>query len=319
MTQPPYIVARQFSEPSDMRGLIQCLGVLAVAATTGTFTLLAWRWHYPWIALVGLIAHGNVCSLFVNAVHEMAHRRVFKTDWLHDLFGAIFGFLNWMDVKDYWATHRGHHVETLTPLDPELAGACRPIGWWTIVGSCFFNMPKFVASWLSTFRSPVKNGGWIFLSHEILFFITCFNGGWREWLILVTLAPFWFNWAELLLNYPQHAGLEVESDHAHRHDCGIVETGHIHNCDCGANKMIPLSEKVRSLRLPRWLSFLNWYMECHYEHHAYPSVPCYRLRELSEALGTKTETLWEAWRFIFKSRTPGRCGHGESPLRKLWR
>lgn len=117
------------------------------------------------------------------------------------------------------------------------------------------------------------------------------SGSW-EFVLLFTLAPFWFGWLELLVNYPQHAGMKIDSPHLH--------------------------ETTRSLKLPGWLSFLHWHMEFHVEHHQWPSVPCYRLRAFSAVAGTPTpQSLWRAWRDILRPRKPDECGHGSNPVERL--
>lgn len=277
----------------DSSGLIQSLGVLATATVTGALTFVAWRNGLWPLAFLALIAHGNVCSLFISAVHELSHGTVFKSEWLNGLFSHVFGFLNWTPVDAFWEQHRGHHGHTLQANDTELDGTCRALWAGTFIWSAVFNVPRFIGGIISNWN------GWIPITHLwlALFFIL---KGWWELVLIVNLAPFWFGWLELLLNYPQHAGLPLDA----------TDT----------------TKTTRSLKLPRWLSFLHWHMEYHLEHHIWPNVPCYHLPEfrkvdhsnLSPVL-PRQETLLEAWIFILLNRTPGRCGHGDNPLIKLVR
>lgn len=292
---------KPFCQRSDRLGLAQAAGVLLVATGTGAFTYICWRaahdpdthYHSLWFAaaLLGFIAHGNVCSLFISAVHEFAHGTVFKTRWLNAVFNRVYGLLNWTDSRDYFASHKAHHARTNHHDDAELHGSCRPLWIGTFLWSAVFNVPRF-------FGSLLKCRDWIWLSHASLTGIFLASGNW-ELIVLVQLAPFCFGWLELLVNYPQHAGMKLAAD--------------------------DLRETTRSLTLPSWLSFLHWHMEYHLEHHLHPAVPCYHLPELREALADDDpffpdqQTLLSSWSFILRNRTPGRCGHGPNPMKAILR
>lgn len=274
-----------FTTPLDRKGLLQSCGVLGVAVITGTLTYIMWKSGHPVLALAGLVVHGNVCSLFISGVHELSHGRVFKTKRLNKILANVFGFLNWTCPKEYIAIHSGHHGPTaLHKHDPEREITCRPLWIGTWVWSAVFNFPRAI---FGIINAPL----WIKLTHGLLLVVSTISGFGVAWLVLVTLAPFWFGWFELLLNYAQHGGMKLDAGE--------------------------LQDSTRSIRIPRWLSFIHWHMEYHLEHHMHPAVPCYNLPALSKALGTKRESLWQAWEFILSNRTQGRCGHGVSPLGKL--
>lgn len=267
----------------DALGLVQAIGVLLIAIGTGASTLAAWRMGYPGLALLGLVAHGNVCSLFISAVHELSHGTVFATRALNSFFGAVYGWLNWMSRGHYMSTHASHHKNTLGSDDAEVPGACRALWLGTWVWSAVFNFPRL---WSSA-RNYTGTG----VGLHLAFAAYCLLVGWWELVVLVTLAPFWFGWLELAVNYPQHAGMRLDA--------------------------ADLRDSTRSLKLPGWLSFLHWRMEYHLEHHLYPNVPCYRLPALRAALRANLpprRTLLQAWAEIWAHRGPGRCGHGPNPL-----
>ena len=46
---------------------------------------------------------------------------------------------------------------------------------------------------------------------------------------------------------------------------------------------------TRTVYLNKLLSFLNWNMNYHIEHHLYPSVPFYNLSKLNRLINNKTE------------------------------
>ena len=69
-------------------------------------------------------------------------------------------------------------------------------------------------------------------------------------------------WVDMI-SRAQHYGLEKNSD-------DILKT-------------------TRTVYLNKLLSFLNWNMNYHIEHHLYPSVPFYNLSKLNRLINNKTE------------------------------
>lgn len=272
---------------SDAKGFVQVLGVLAASFVTGAATLALYRHGHHALALLFLFIHGNVCSLWISGVHELAHGTVFRTRLLNVVFARIFGILNWTDTGSYMATHSTHHRSTLQHDDHEREITCRALWFGSWLWHSTVNLPKLVGC--------LFQPSWILAIHLLLGWTFVSNGLW-ELVILVSLAPFYFGGLELLLNYAQHAGMKKNSD--------------------------DLRESTRSLVLPAWLSFIHWHMEYHVEHHIYPSVPCYHLAQLREDIEVEAElppreTLFQAWKSILKTRRPGECGHGLNPMQRI--
>jgi fatty acid desaturase len=269
-------VNKHFYPRSDALGLKQCLGILAVVLVTGAASVVLFRCGYWITSILCLILHGNICSLFSSAVHELAHGTVFESKKLNGLFLRVFEFLNWTNAKQFMATHVSHHKHTLHDDDMERVGSCRKLWIGTWVWSSLFNLPRFI---VSAWRFPACA-----MLHAVIGFALVSTGNW-DVAVVIHLAPFLFGWLELFVNYPQHAGLPLNG------------TAH---------------ETTRSMQFPAWLSFLNWHMELHLEHHIYPSVPCYRLRALRQDLNDTLPALenpFAAWAFIFRQRSvKGKCG-----------
>jgi fatty acid desaturase len=76
--------------------------------------------------------------------------------------------------------------------------------------------------------------------------------------VLLSLGPFFNGWLFWLCNSTQHVGLQPGQP------------------DFRLN--------TRSFELHPLIRFLYWDMCYHIEHHMWPSVPCYRLKELHEAI-----------------------------------
>ena len=102
---------------SDLFGLLQTAGFLAVLAGTGG--LAAWSvGRLPWPAAVLLfLAHGTCSSFLVNGFHELVHDSVFRTRWLNRAFLWVFscnttqqiGFLD--KVSDFSVIYAYHHSQ----------------------------------------------------------------------------------------------------------------------------------------------------------------------------------------------------------------
>lgn len=273
-------------QSQDVCGFRQALGVLGIACLTGMLTFWLWRSGHWWLALPALVAHCNVCCMFLSGVHDLIHRSCFKTARLNSLFMRVFSFLYWMDGEKDAVQHWSHHGKTLHDNDLGLPDTCRPLWAGSVLWVGLFNLPRFV-------QVLRKCSLWILAGHALLAAVFILCGLW-ELLFLVTLAPFSFGWLLFLTLYPQHAAMKLNHD--------------------------DMRESTRSLTLPSWLSFLNWHGEYHLEHHLHPHVPCYQLAALSRELGDTIpapQTLWQAWRDILKKRQPGECGYGDNPLKLL--
>jgi len=86
------------------------LTTLLVRAAMGT------AWLIPAMATQGI----GIVHLF-SAQHEFAHRTAFRTRWLNDLFGSVFGTLIMLPHVNFRWEHTDHHSFTqATGRDPQL-------------------------------------------------------------------------------------------------------------------------------------------------------------------------------------------------------
>jgi fatty acid desaturase len=94
--------------------------------------------------------------------------------------------------------------------------------------------------------------------------------------VLVTLAPFYGNGFQWLLNNTQHTGL-IDNTPDYRLCC-------------------------RTILINPFFRFIYWNMNYHTEHHMYAAVPCYNLPKLHEYvkadLPPSRRGLVDAWREI---------------------
>jgi fatty acid desaturase len=113
---------RALSRKSDARGWLQAgsfAGALALT-TTGLLSAAA----FPAAAVVAIfIAHGVLLNCLYAGQHELSHWTAFRTKWLNDRIGELFGFLTLNPFHtDRWA-HFAHHRATQDPArDSELIG-----------------------------------------------------------------------------------------------------------------------------------------------------------------------------------------------------
>jgi len=270
---------KELGQKSDLRGLIQTVGHLAVLGLTGSCAWLAAdRLAWPWVALF-LFCHGTAYCFLLNGLHELVHRTVFRANWLNQVFIRVYSFLFGFGFNPffYWESHTEHHKYTLHPpddLELELPVPMSlkyflihcivdPVGFVKFLGKILrISCGHFKGEWeLALFpkSEPAKRRPVIWWSrtlligHGLLVGISFYLGYWML-PILITFAPYYGRVIAELVNQPQHIGL-ADNVPDYRLCCRTVT----HN---------------------RFLEFLSWYMTYHTEHHMYATVPCYNLPKL---------------------------------------
>ena len=118
----------------------------------------------------------------------------------------------------------------------------------------------------------------LLVGHVVLAVLSVATGLWPL-LLIVTFAPFTAQWLNLLVAFPQHAGLQP----------GVSDF----RLNSRTNDLGPI------------LSFLYCNMQYHIEHHMYASVPFYNLPKLRKAiehdLPPSSGGLIATWREILKA------------------
>jgi len=113
----------------------------------------------------------------------------------------------------------------------------------------------------------------VLATHVILAAVFVYFHLWIMFL-LVTFAPFYASWLQLLCGFPQHAGLQSNVPD-YRLCC-------------------------RTMILSPFVSFLYWQMNYHSEHHMYAAVPFFNLRKLRQAIESDLPPaprgLWVTWK-----------------------
>ena len=267
----------RLNQRSDLRGLLQCIGFLAVLVCSGG---LAWyvvgRTHII-VVLALIYLHGALYAFLVNGFHELCHKSVFKTQSLNILFRNIYSFLGWYNHVSFWASHQAHHRYTLHPPDDlEVVlpvkltlrsylqfAFINPRGFYlrmkSVLLMCFgiinseWEQALFPLDAVEQRRALFDWARLLLIGHLLIVIVSLYLGWWML-PILLTLAPFYGGGFQYLLNEAQHIGL--------------------------TDKVSDYRINTRTILLNPLLGFLYWQMNYHIEHHMYAAVPFYHLAEL---------------------------------------
>lgn len=102
---------------SDLAGAWAVGSTWAVVALT--YAALA-RWPHPLTFAVAVIVLGGRQLALSILMHEAAHRTLFRTRWLNDVFTDwACARVMWNDVARYRKHHLRHHTHAGTDLDPD--------------------------------------------------------------------------------------------------------------------------------------------------------------------------------------------------------
>lgn len=272
---------------SDWLGGAQAFGYLGLLALTGGIAFYsAGRW--PWWATVLLTFVYGTCFAFqINAVHELAHGTVFRTDSLNAALLRVFAFLGWINFCTFSASHARHHQFTLHPPDDlEVVFPVKitmrdffktgfvNLGYlkWAVGEALRIGRGRFEGEWeLALYppedrgkrRLPIRWAGYLLAGHAVIVvgatLAAIFVHPRFAMLIpLITLGKGYGGWLFFACNNAQHIGLE--------------------------NNVADFRFCARTIVINPVARFLYWSMNFHIEHHMYTQVPCYRLARLRRVI-----------------------------------
>ncbi len=266
---------------SDANGFAQAFGHLFVLGLTGGAVLVSaviWPW---WVTLLLLFLHGTAGSFMINAVHELVHKSVFRTQRLNEFFVRIFSFLGWINFEHFFASHMRHHQYTLHPPDDlEVVLPIRLMvrqfflegllnlhgGYKVVMNTVRLARGKFEGEWESRLflrddpdagRPVVRRARMLLAGHAAITVISLVLGWWLV-PVLTSLLPFYGSWLFFLCNNTQHIGLQ--------------------------DNVPDFRLCCRTFTVNPVVRFLYWHMNYHTEHHMYAAVPCYNLGALHRAI-----------------------------------
>ena len=311
-------VMSRLMKKSDLRGFCQCLLHLALFATTGTITYLAylqvnatnWPWSVP-LLLFCLFWHGTFAHFMGSvAVHELTHKTPFRTPALNDFFGYLFGFLTWYSPIGYRASHIKHHqVTTHRGLDGEII-LPQTLYWGTaeegdaiLPEKLDWNSFLFFLRLFLPFPDPVacwqRLVTWTRFACDDLKGIPMGPGGvwWTETILPESdrvLRRRYSNWARVVvIGHVALAAIFIATGHwflVILIDCSLTYAGWLTSV-VGLPQHIGMKPDTPDFRFccrtytcHPLLGFLYWNMQYHVEHHMFPAVPFYNLPALRKTI-----------------------------------
>ena len=261
---------RSLCVPSDARGAQQTLSHLAVIAVSGTGL---WLLRDSWWAVPIIAMHGVLLNFLYAGQHELSHWTVFKTGWLNEWVGRLFGFVLFYPRTFDQVQHMAHHRFTQDwARDGELARARYTLSsyllwmsglnyWYTRWRRILrFSMGVVTEAYLPVKRHPelIREARLHMAGYALIAGVSLTTRSWAA--VILWLAPMLaLKCVHQLQNTIEHLGLPHE-------DNVLVNT-----------------RSTRTNALMRWL---GWQMQYHTAHHAFPGVPFHRLHELHEVIFT---------------------------------
>ncbi|MDB5479894.1 MAG: rhizopine catabolism protein [Caulobacteraceae bacterium] len=260
---------RAISRKSDLRGWLQA-GSFAGALAVTTAGLLNARALTAVAVAAIFIAHGVLLNCLYAGQHELSHWTAFRTKWLNDRVGELFGFLTLNPFHtDRWA-HFAHHRSTQDPgRDSELVGMnpFTPLTYaLNLVGIDFWRR-RIVAILRAAAGQGLEADYWLTpaqaravvlearVTVALWLVIAAASAGAGSWLA-VTL------WVGPLLTTKVVHQLQNTGEHTEMpHDPDIFRN-------------------TRTLVGPPPMRWLMWNMSYHTAHHAFPGVPFHALQAL---------------------------------------
>ncbi|MDJ0631328.1 MAG: fatty acid desaturase [Rhodobacter sp.] len=271
---------RALMQRSDLAGVLQLGSHLGAIALSGTGLWLTWG---TWAAVPVFMVHGVLLNFLYAAQHELSHGTVFQTKWPNMVFGRSIGFLM-IFARDFdWIQHSAHHQYTQNwEKDGELARAPYTLRsyllwmtgvtyWWTRAAR-MLRLARGVV--LEPYIRPDQHGlviaeaRWHLAGYAVVAVVSL--AAQSPAALILWLAPMVaMKPVHQLQNTIEHLGLSHESD---------------------------IFRNTRSTRTNAVMRWLCWQMPYHTAHHAFPSVPFWRLKDLdAELRGNGAEPYAMGW------------------------
>ena len=255
---------KDLSRRSDLRGGIQTGSHFAAIAATGT---ILWLTRSTLFAIPVFLLHGVLINYLYAGQHEFSHATVFKSRGLNEFFGRLIGFILLTPRDADRIQHFAHHRYTqLWRQDGELYRApfilrtylARLSGleyWWSNLSALALYAAGVVSEpYMDADSKPavIREARLHVLGYAAIAGAGIALHSWAP--LLLWLAPM------------------LATKSAHQLQNTIEHVGLPHTDDIFTN-----TRSVRTNAVMRWL---GWQMQYHTAHHAFPSVPCYKLKTL---------------------------------------
>lgn len=244
------------------RGLLHLASHLLALTVTGTYIALA----APFWGLM-VLPHGILLVFLFTLSHECTHATPFRQPWISNVVGHMIAPVLLLPFVWFRYFHLAHHRHTNDPeLDPELAGAGRPVTWPDylryLTGWGYWSGNAWVL-WQNAFGVidapylPARKHRVMRVEARVLLglYVLCaLSLLWSPLLLWLWLVP-------VLIGQPV-LRLYLLAEHGH---CPPVAD------------MLENTRTTLTTRTVRWLA---WNMPYHAEHHSFPAVPFHQLPAL---------------------------------------
>ncbi|WP_172293847.1 fatty acid desaturase [Pseudoruegeria sp. HB172150] len=271
---------RSLMQRSDVRGAVQLGSHLLALGVSGSALWVLWGtlWAVP-----VFMVHGVLLNFLYAGQHELSHGTVFRTKWPNMVFGRLFGFLLLYPRDFDWIQHSAHHQWTQNwEKDGELVREPYTLGSYLLWMSGITYWHSRVARLLRFSRGIVlepyvrpeqhalviREARWHMAGYAAVLVVSVAAQNWAA--VILWLAPMLvMKPVHQLQNTIEHLGLSHEDD---------------------------IFRNTRSTRTNAAMRWLCWQMPYHTAHHAFPSVPFWRLRDLdAELKGNGAEPYAMGW------------------------
>ena len=298
---------RSLCVPSNTRGAIQVLSHGGAIGVTGT---LLWLTRDMIVAVPLFMAHGILLNFLYAGQHELSHWTVFRTRWLNEWTGRLFGWVLFYPRTFDQVQHMAHHRFTQDwARDGELARPRYTLAsyllWMSGVSYWYSRWHRILRFCLNRISEPyvppkrraelVREARCHAAGYAVIAVICVWMHSWTAvilWLApMLTMKP-----VHQLQNTIEHLGLSHE-------DNVLINT-----------------RSTRTNAVMRWLA---WQMQYHTAHHAFPGVPFHHLRDLDRAIfaerGTSppSMTYWGFQRAALRAFAHGRT-ETDHPDDRAW-
>lgn len=289
---PKPLEARRLRPSDGLAALFVAINALLI----GGGLALSWRPVHPILYVSGqlLLVLGFTQALVL--LHEAGHRTLFRRRWLNDATGVVAGFLAIIPYATWRPIHARHHYYTgwqdLDATTESLVPRALSRGERLIINVAWRSgLPLFSVIYrVQNYWN--LNRIWLYLSptarrKRLKVYAAI------QFLVYILLVVWCGPWESLVLIGPGLVGALALQDilllSQHTHMPSYLSEGR------AVRPFRPLEQGpfTRSLRLPKWLSWLLLHFDAHEPHHLYPHVPGYLLRRIP--FEPPNEMHWWAW------------------------
>ncbi len=259
---------RELTLRSDWRGGLQTGSHFGAIALAGVILHAVYGtvWAAP-----AFVVYGVLINYLYAGQHEFSHGTVFKSKFLNEWFGRLIGFILITPRDADKVQHFAHHRYTnLWRQDGELYRSKFTLSSYLMrlsgIEYWYGNISSLVLYAFSVVNEPYVEGpsrATVILEARL---------HWLGYALIAGVSAYAHSWAAV--SYWLAPMILTKAAHQLQNTIEHVGLPHIDN----------MLENTRSTRTNALMRWMGWQMQYHSAHHGFPSVPCYRLKALHQAI-----------------------------------